>query len=173
MSSSHDLSGYYAHEDDRAGLRVVRDTDSINASYDRYLRSTVFTLSFVFKFVGMNLFVCQAICAVCECLDIVVLCTSKCHHMAVTREDLRAVDLVDIIILMIHVSWQWEDQTQQWLQKSGLLGQKDGSLKFRFLLMLAARCLWRACLRIALAGKYLVSFLLCIVYFTTCFVSLI
>ncbi|KAI3471243.1 hypothetical protein Pfo_027906 [Paulownia fortunei] len=39
MPSSHDMSGYYAREDDRSGLRVIRDTDSINASYDRYLRS--------------------------------------------------------------------------------------------------------------------------------------
>ncbi|KAL0340951.1 UNVERIFIED_CONTAM: RNA-binding protein 1 [Sesamum radiatum] len=40
LPSGHDLSGYYAREDDRGGLRVIRDTDSINASYDRYLRST-------------------------------------------------------------------------------------------------------------------------------------
>ncbi|KAL0403253.1 UNVERIFIED_CONTAM: RNA-binding protein 1 [Sesamum radiatum] len=40
MPSGHDLSGYYAREDDRGGLRIIRDTDSINASYDRYLRST-------------------------------------------------------------------------------------------------------------------------------------
>ncbi|XP_011084538.1 RNA-binding protein 1-like isoform X1 [Sesamum indicum] len=40
IPSRHDLSGYYAREDDRGGLRVIRDTDSINASYDRYLRST-------------------------------------------------------------------------------------------------------------------------------------
>ncbi|XP_051121161.1 nuclear speckle RNA-binding protein A-like [Andrographis paniculata] len=39
MPGSHDLSSYYPHDNDRAGTRVVRDTDSINASYDRYLRS--------------------------------------------------------------------------------------------------------------------------------------
>ncbi|PRQ60494.1 putative nucleotide-binding alpha-beta plait domain-containing protein [Rosa chinensis] len=37
--SGHDLPGYYPHEDDRGSLRAMRDTDSINASYDRYLRS--------------------------------------------------------------------------------------------------------------------------------------
>ncbi|BFG23555.1 hypothetical protein CerSpe_098290 [Prunus speciosa] len=35
----HDLPSYYSHEDDRGSLRGIRDTDSINASYDRYLRS--------------------------------------------------------------------------------------------------------------------------------------
>lgn len=42
--SGHDLPGYYPHEDDRGSLRGMRDTDSINASYDRYLRSAVFTI---------------------------------------------------------------------------------------------------------------------------------
>ncbi|GLT48275.1 hypothetical protein SLA2020_219090 [Shorea laevis] len=35
-----DLPGYYSRDDDRGGLRGIRDTDSIGASYDRYLRST-------------------------------------------------------------------------------------------------------------------------------------
>ncbi|CAB4271634.1 unnamed protein product [Prunus armeniaca] len=35
----HDLPSYYSHEDDRGSLRGIRDTDSINASYDRYLHS--------------------------------------------------------------------------------------------------------------------------------------
>ncbi|XP_057774194.1 RNA-binding protein 1-like [Salvia miltiorrhiza] len=39
MPSGPDMSSYYARDEDRAGLRVVRDTDTINASYDRYLRS--------------------------------------------------------------------------------------------------------------------------------------
>ncbi|GMH08864.1 hypothetical protein Nepgr_010704 [Nepenthes gracilis] len=33
-----EVAGYFPHNDDR-GARVIRDTDSINASYDRYLRS--------------------------------------------------------------------------------------------------------------------------------------
>ncbi|XP_062120044.1 RNA-binding protein 1-like [Humulus lupulus] len=37
--SSHDLPNYFPREDDRGTIRV-RDTESINASYDRYLRST-------------------------------------------------------------------------------------------------------------------------------------
>ncbi|KAL6581578.1 hypothetical protein OROMI_007501 [Orobanche minor] len=39
MPASHEMPSYYARENDRAGSRNVRDTDSINASYDRYLRS--------------------------------------------------------------------------------------------------------------------------------------
>ncbi|XP_050149860.1 nuclear speckle RNA-binding protein A-like isoform X1 [Malus sylvestris] len=35
----HDLPNYYPQEDDRGSVRAIRDTDSINASYDRYLRS--------------------------------------------------------------------------------------------------------------------------------------
>ncbi|XP_030501820.1 RNA-binding protein 1 isoform X2 [Cannabis sativa] len=37
--SNHDLPNYFPREDDRGTIRV-RDTESINASYDRYLRST-------------------------------------------------------------------------------------------------------------------------------------
>ncbi|KAI5657642.1 hypothetical protein M9H77_26435 [Catharanthus roseus] len=39
VPSGHDLSNYYAREDERAA-RVIRDTDPIGASYDRYLRSS-------------------------------------------------------------------------------------------------------------------------------------
>ncbi|KAJ8771299.1 hypothetical protein K2173_026476 [Erythroxylum novogranatense] len=39
LSSSNDLSNYYPHDDDRVILRANRDSDSIGASYDRYLRN--------------------------------------------------------------------------------------------------------------------------------------
>ncbi|KAI9156252.1 hypothetical protein LWI28_002997 [Acer negundo] len=39
VPSGHDLPSYYPRDDDRAAPRGMRDTDSINASYDRYLRS--------------------------------------------------------------------------------------------------------------------------------------
>ncbi|XP_061352444.1 RNA-binding protein 1-like [Gastrolobium bilobum] len=39
VSGVHDLPSYYPHDDDRGGLRVVRDTESLDASYERYLRS--------------------------------------------------------------------------------------------------------------------------------------
>ncbi|KAL6503930.1 hypothetical protein OROGR_025853 [Orobanche gracilis] len=39
MPANHEMTSYYARENDRAGSRTIRDTDSINASYDRYLRS--------------------------------------------------------------------------------------------------------------------------------------
>ncbi|XP_042057443.1 RNA-binding protein 1-like isoform X1 [Salvia splendens] len=39
MPSGPDMSGYYGRDEDRAGLRVIRDTDTMNATYDRYLRS--------------------------------------------------------------------------------------------------------------------------------------
>lgn len=35
------MPGYYLREDERVPHRAVRDTESINASYDRYLRSGV------------------------------------------------------------------------------------------------------------------------------------
>ncbi|XP_024029775.1 RNA-binding protein 1 [Morus notabilis] len=37
---SHDLPSYFPRDDDRGAMRGARDTESINASYDRYLRST-------------------------------------------------------------------------------------------------------------------------------------
>ncbi|GFP93676.1 protein maternally expressed gene 5 [Phtheirospermum japonicum] len=40
MPTSHEMPSYFAREDDRAGLRAIRDTESINASYDRYLLSS-------------------------------------------------------------------------------------------------------------------------------------
>ncbi|KAG5067390.1 hypothetical protein JHK86_011121 [Glycine max] len=39
VSGVHDLPGYFPHDDDRGGLRVIRDTESLDASYERYLRS--------------------------------------------------------------------------------------------------------------------------------------
>ncbi|XAR71606.1 hypothetical protein NMG60_11017963 [Bertholletia excelsa] len=40
IPGGHDLPGYFVRDDERAANRVIRDTDSIGASYDRYLRST-------------------------------------------------------------------------------------------------------------------------------------
>ncbi|KAL9432765.1 hypothetical protein AB3S75_027730 [Citrus x aurantiifolia] len=39
VPSGHELSSYYTRDDDRGALRGMRDTDSLGASYDRYLRS--------------------------------------------------------------------------------------------------------------------------------------
>ncbi|KAI4338002.1 hypothetical protein L6164_016358 [Bauhinia variegata] len=39
VSGGHDLANYYPRDDDRGGLRVIRDTESLEASYERYLRS--------------------------------------------------------------------------------------------------------------------------------------
>lgn len=59
MPSGPDMPSYYPREEERSGLRVIRDTDSINASYDRYLRSGVFTLPpFPLKYVWLNMFIC-------------------------------------------------------------------------------------------------------------------
>jgi hypothetical protein len=41
IPSGRDLSSYYSRDDDRGTLHVIRDSDSIGASYDRYLRSGV------------------------------------------------------------------------------------------------------------------------------------
>ncbi|KAG9158038.1 hypothetical protein Leryth_000202 [Lithospermum erythrorhizon] len=40
MVSAHEMAGYYGREDERSAQLVTRDTDTINASYDRYLRSS-------------------------------------------------------------------------------------------------------------------------------------
>lgn len=45
MPSGPDMSGYYGRDEERAGLRVIRDTDTMNATYDRYLRSVVCSLN--------------------------------------------------------------------------------------------------------------------------------
>ncbi|XVF12709.1 hypothetical protein REPUB_Repub08aG0142800 [Reevesia pubescens] len=39
-SGGYELSSYYSRDDDRGAMRAIRDSDSIGASYDRYLRST-------------------------------------------------------------------------------------------------------------------------------------
>ncbi|XP_020112778.1 RNA-binding protein 1-like isoform X1 [Ananas comosus] len=39
MPSGSEVPGYYPREEERAGYRVVRDTDTLGASYDRYLRN--------------------------------------------------------------------------------------------------------------------------------------
>ncbi|XP_021909133.1 RNA-binding protein 1-like isoform X2 [Carica papaya] len=40
LPGGHEPSSYFSREDDRLALRGMRDTDSIGASYDRYLRSS-------------------------------------------------------------------------------------------------------------------------------------
>ncbi|BAT78865.1 hypothetical protein VIGAN_02161700 [Vigna angularis var. angularis] len=41
VSGVHDLPNYFPHDDDRGGLRVVRDAESLDASYESYLRSAI------------------------------------------------------------------------------------------------------------------------------------
>ncbi|CAJ1974427.1 unnamed protein product [Sphenostylis stenocarpa] len=41
VSGVHDLPSYFPHDDDRGGLRVIRDTESLDASYEHYLRSAI------------------------------------------------------------------------------------------------------------------------------------
>lgn len=38
VPGGHELPGYYGRDDERGAHRVIRDSDSIGASYDRYLR---------------------------------------------------------------------------------------------------------------------------------------
>lgn len=52
LPSSHELSSYYSREDERGAHRVIRDTDPIGASYDRYLRSSV--LKFILLQIGIH-----------------------------------------------------------------------------------------------------------------------
>ncbi|XP_021669890.2 RNA-binding protein 1 isoform X3 [Hevea brasiliensis] len=40
VPGGNELPNYYPRDDDRAALRAIRDSESIGASYDRYLRST-------------------------------------------------------------------------------------------------------------------------------------
>ena len=67
VPGGHELPSYYARDDDRGTLRGIRDTDSIGASYDRYLRSAVliyfqcFCISdiyYCFFFFTLNLVIC-------------------------------------------------------------------------------------------------------------------
>ncbi|CAI8598542.1 unnamed protein product [Vicia faba] len=39
VSGVHDLTSYFPHDADRGRLQVVRDTESLDASYERYLRN--------------------------------------------------------------------------------------------------------------------------------------
>lgn len=40
LPSAHEMAGYYSREDDRNAQLLSRDSDTISASYDRYLRSS-------------------------------------------------------------------------------------------------------------------------------------
>lgn len=35
------MANYYPRDDDRGGIQVIRDTESLEASYERYLHSAV------------------------------------------------------------------------------------------------------------------------------------
>lgn len=61
VPSGHELSSYYTRDDDRGALRGMRDTDSLGASYDRYLRSAVLGLLF---FIFRPQFQCSVIICV-------------------------------------------------------------------------------------------------------------
>ncbi|OVA14750.1 RNA recognition motif domain [Macleaya cordata] len=39
IPGGHELPGYFPRDDERGGHRIIRDTESIGASYDRYLRN--------------------------------------------------------------------------------------------------------------------------------------
>jgi hypothetical protein len=39
-----DTAGYYPRDEERAGYRAARDTESLNASYERFLRTGVSTI---------------------------------------------------------------------------------------------------------------------------------
>ncbi|XP_077248500.1 RNA-binding protein 2-like [Tasmannia lanceolata] len=41
IPGGHELAGYFPRDDERGGHRVARDTDSIGASYDSYLRNGI------------------------------------------------------------------------------------------------------------------------------------
>ncbi|XP_059628992.1 RNA-binding protein 2-like isoform X2 [Cornus florida] len=43
IPGGHELPSYYARDDERGAHRVIRDSDTIGASYDRYLRSAQIT----------------------------------------------------------------------------------------------------------------------------------
>lgn len=86
MSSGQDSTNYYAPGNDRAGNVAARgDTDTVNASYERYLRSLVF-LVFLFvssKLLGLDTWF----------WNLSVECNSKFHHMVAKLEDLLLVGL--------------------------------------------------------------------------------
>ena len=52
VSGVHDLPNYFPHDDDRGGLRVIRDAESLDASYENYLRSAVLA---IFRFLNDQL----------------------------------------------------------------------------------------------------------------------
>ncbi|AES72538.2 putative nucleotide-binding alpha-beta plait domain-containing protein [Medicago truncatula] len=41
VSGVHNLANYFPHDDDRGRLQVIRDTESLDASYERYLRNAI------------------------------------------------------------------------------------------------------------------------------------
>jgi len=49
VSGVHNLANYFPHDDDRGRLQVIRDTESLDASYERYLRNAVLIIFLVLK----------------------------------------------------------------------------------------------------------------------------
>lgn len=49
VSGVHNLPSYFPPDDDRGRLQVIRDTESLDASYERYLRSAVLIIFSVLK----------------------------------------------------------------------------------------------------------------------------
>ncbi|CAL9126324.1 unnamed protein product [Musa textilis] len=41
MPGGSEMLGYYTHDEERTGFRVIRDTETVEASYDRYLRNGI------------------------------------------------------------------------------------------------------------------------------------
>lgn len=44
-----DMTGYYPRDEERAGYRAARDTEALNASYERFLRTGVLVVSFLYS----------------------------------------------------------------------------------------------------------------------------
>lgn len=65
MSGGHELGGYFARDVERTAYPVLRDTDSLGASYDRYLRNAVHVIQPILNSVSMSfcfrkmLFICN------------------------------------------------------------------------------------------------------------------
>lgn len=58
VSGVHDLASYYPHDADRGRLQVVRDTESLDASYERYLRNAVLIIIFMLLNDQLSFLVC-------------------------------------------------------------------------------------------------------------------
>lgn len=140
MPSGSDVFAYYPREDEGTAHPTVRDTESLGASYDRYLRNGVFFMNAFLPWV------------LTSCWQLTL--KFYCRFLLMVLVSLLGLWVEELItnLLMIDES----SVSEAWMV--GVLDMVAEGLNLHFLQMLQILYLWRASLLTVHAGKSLVSF---------------